>query len=118
MLVIMCFIVKLNKNKLTLFLLKNRMSEPKDIKMNKVQPRVRTLSEEYYSRSPDSKAIIKALAQGTSPTSKRRLSLVERLENDIKYLHSDECDRNVMAQYGIVSEEFHNKNKDVKQIHN
>jgi len=93
------------------------MSEPKDIKMNKVHPRVRTLSDDYYSRSPDSKIIIKALAQGTSPTSKRRMSSVGMLENDIKYLQSDECERNIMAQYGIVSEEFHNKNKHVKQIH-
>jgi hypothetical protein len=91
------------------------MTEPKDIKANLTHNgRVRTLSEEYYSRSPDSKATIKALAQGTSPTSKRRLSLVEMLEMDKKYIQSDEYERNLMAHYGIVSQDFHNTNKDVK----
>jgi len=90
------------------------MSQPKDINMNIVHPRVRTLSEEYDSRSPDSKATIKALAQGTSPTSKRRMSLVEMLEMDKKYFQSDDCERNLMAYYGMVSDDFHNKNKDVK----
>jgi hypothetical protein len=93
------------------------MSEPIDIIMNNVKvshvDRVRTLSEEYYSRSLDSSA----LTQGTSPISKRCVSSVEMLEIENIYLHSDECIRSIMEHCGVVSYEHHIKNRDVKQIH-
>jgi hypothetical protein len=75
--------------------------------------RERTLSEQYNLCSPTSKAIIKAFSQGVTPTSKPRLSE----EFDVKkiYIQSDESERSTMAYYGMVSYEYHKKNKDVQQ---
>jgi hypothetical protein len=75
--------------------------------------RVPTLSEEYNSCSPTSKAIVKAFSQGVSPTSKPRLSV----EFDIRKMYSqgDDTERSTMAHYGMVSYEYHLKNKHVEQ---
>jgi hypothetical protein len=93
------------------------MTEPNNIKMNLPKSthirRVRTLSDEYHSRSPDSQALIKAIAHGTSPTSKRRMSTVEILEMENKYLQSDEFGRCLMAHYGMVSSDYHEKHKNI-----
>ncbi len=90
------------------------MSEPKDFVMNRLEL-CRSLSDEYYSRSPDSKAIIKAIAEGTSPTSRRRSSFVGIPEMKTKYLQSDKCERNLMAYYGMVTADYHNQNKNVER---
>jgi len=57
---------------------------------------------------------------GTSPTSNfndnayssTRITEIGRLETNIKYMNSNIHERAVMAQYGIVSTDYHDKNKD------
>jgi len=105
------------------------MSEPKDIIHKSDKSSVknlyrtindRTLSEEYNLNSPITKERIKSMC-GTSPTSnnsdtllKSRITEIGRLETNIKYMNSNIHERDVMAQYGIVSMDYHDKNKDVK----
>jgi len=104
------------------------MSEPKDIihKSDKCSVKNlyrtindRTLSEEYNLNSPITKERIKSMC-GTSPTSNfndnayssTRITEIGRLETNIKYMNSNIHERAVMAQYGIVSTDYHDKNKD------
>ena len=105
------------------------MSEPKDIIHKSDKSSVknlyrtindRTLSEEYNLNSPITKERIKSMC-GTSPTSnnsdtllKSRITELGRLETNIKYMNSNIHERDVMAQYGIVSMDYHDKNKDYK----
>jgi hypothetical protein len=106
------------------------MSEPKDIIHKSDKSSVknlyrtindRTLSEEYNSYSPITKERIKSMC-GTSPTSNfndnayssTRITEIGRLETNIKYMNSNIHERDVMAQYGIVSTDYHDKNKDYK----
>lgn len=102
------------------------MSEPKDIIHKSDKSNVknlyrtindRTLSEEYNLNSPITKERIKSMC-GTSPTSnnsdtllKSRITEIGRLETNIKYMNSNIHERDVMAQYGIVSTDYHDKNK-------
>jgi hypothetical protein len=80
----------------------------------------RTLSEEYNANSPATKERIKSMC-GTSPTSnykeppnavKPRASIIGRQISNELYKKADETGREIMAHYGMVSSEFHNKNKD------
>jgi hypothetical protein len=102
------------------------MSEPKDIIHKSDKSSVknlyrtindRTLSEEYNLNSPITKERIMSMC-GTSPTSnydtlsKSRITELGRLEINIKYMNSNIHERNVMAQYGMVSMDYHDKNKD------
>lgn len=116
-------VAKLNKNNGILFSFKTFiMSESKDIIHKSSVKNLyrtindRTLSEEYNSNSPITKERIKSMC-GTSPTSKSdtlsksRISEFGRLETNIKYMNSSIHERDVMAQYGIVSMDFHDKNK-------
>ena len=105
------------------------MSEPKDIirrddssnRLNLYRTaHDRTLSEEYNSNSPDSKARIKSMC-GTSPTSNvtdaspsKRMSVIGKLRINTQYKECNEYEREIMAHYGLVSTDFHNKNKDDK----
>jgi hypothetical protein len=57
----------------------------------------RTLSEEYYSRSPNTQSIIKTMAQAI-PTSK---SQVEYTNTDVYYASSPKT-RNNMEVYGLI----------------
>lgn len=102
------------------------MSTPKDIIHKNVSNNKmklyrtindRTLSEEYNSNSPDTKERIKALTCGSSPTSnydalsKSHITEIGRLETNVKYMNSNMYERDVMAQYGMVSMEFHDKHR-------
>lgn len=104
------------------------MTEPRDIiRRNDTSNKLnlyrtvndRTLSEEYNSYSPINKERIKSMC-GTSPTSNfndnayssSRITEIGRSETNIKYMNSNIYERAVMAQYGIVSTDYHDKNKD------
>lgn len=58
----------------------------------------RTLSEEYYSRSPNTQSIIKTMAQAI-PTSN---PTIERTNADVYYASSPTT-RSNMEMYGLVS---------------
>ena len=106
------------------------MTEPKDIiRKNDTSDRMnlyrtindRTLSEEYNLNSPNSKAQIKSMC-GTSPSSNYkeplntpRASVIGRQISSELYKKADESGREIMAHYGLVSHEFHNKNKDAEK---
>ena len=67
--------------------------------MEKVRSIVkRTLSDEYYSRSPNTQSIVKTMAQ-TIPTSK---SHIEYTNTDVYYASSPTTRKN-METYGLVS---------------
>jgi hypothetical protein len=57
----------------------------------------RTLSDEYYSRSPNTQMIIKTMAQ-TIPTSK---SIVDYTNTDVYYASSPTTKKN-METYGLL----------------
>lgn len=80
----------------------------------------RTLSEEYNMNSPASKERIKSMC-GTSPSSNYkgnsnsdlspRMSVIGRqISNDL-YKKADDFGREIMAHYGMVSNDYHDKNK-------
>lgn len=81
----------------------------------------RTLSEEYNLKSPDTKELVKALACGTSPTSKSdtlsksHITEISRLEINAKYRNGNIFERDVMAQCGMVSMDYHYINKHHKK---
>ena len=79
----------------------------------------RTLSEEYNANSPATKERIKSMC-GTSPSSNykgtiddvnTRASIIGRqISNDL-YKKADDFGREIMAHYGMVSRDYHDKNK-------
>jgi hypothetical protein len=107
------------------------MTEPRDIIQNGDSSKTktayiyrtvndRTLSEEYNMNSPATKVRIKSMC-GTSPSSNykgnsnsisspRMTSIGHQVSLDI-YNKADACGRDIMAHYGMVSNEHHNKNK-------
>jgi hypothetical protein len=75
----------------------------------------RTLSEEYNIQSPRTKSKIEALS-GVVPTSRvttTSYSKIGQMENELKYMNSNIHERDVMAQYGIISMDYHNKYRNV-----
>jgi len=58
----------------------------------------RSLSEEFYSRSPASQLIIKSMA-GTTPTSKYK----KEISNIDFYKYATPEERKIMIQYGLIS---------------
>jgi len=108
------------------------MTDPKDIIQRSDKSNIknlyrtindRTLSEEYNLNSPSSKTQIKSMC-GTSPSSNYkeplntlppRASLIGRQISSELYKKADESGREIMAHYGLVSQEFHNKNKDTEK---
>lgn len=89
------------------------------IKINKYRSvHDRTLSEEFHSSSPNTQNIIKHITGNKTPTSNfhSRNSIIEEealLNNKKKYMESTNIERDIMAQYGLVSIDFHNKNNNV-----
>ena len=75
----------------------------------------RTLSEEFHASSPSTQLNIKYMTSNATPTmSKHKSNIIqeETSKNDIitKYNLSNHFEREIMAQYGLVSYEFHMKN--------
>ena len=80
----------------------------------------RTLSEEYNANSPATKERIKSMC-GTSPSSNYkgtsnnvlspRMSAIGRQVSLEIYNKADVNGREIMAHYGMVSNEYHDKNK-------
>ena len=80
----------------------------------------RTLSEEYNANSPATKERIKSMC-GTSPSSNYkgtpnnclspRMTAIGRQVTNELYYKADACGRDIMAHYGMVSNEYHDKNK-------
>lgn len=125
-------VVKLIKNKTLLLLIKNfTMTEPRDIVQRDDSSKSnssyiyrtvndRTLSEEYNANSPATKERIKSMC-GTSPTSNykgtsndvlspRMTAIGRQVSLDI-YNKADENGRDIMVHYGMVSRDYHDKNK-------
>jgi hypothetical protein len=79
----------------------------------------RTLSEEFHSCSPNTQQLVKGMTDNKTPTSNfyGRNSIVEEeaaLNNtNKKYIESTRQERDIMAQYGLVSMNFHNTNKNL-----
>jgi hypothetical protein len=59
--------------------------------------KLRSLSEEFYSRSPASQAIIKGFS-GTSPTSQYK----KEISNIDFYKSATPEERKIMLQYGLI----------------
>lgn len=104
---------------------KNKPTESRDIIRRETSTNVsryrtindRTLSEEFYSCSPNTQQLVKGMTDNKTPTSTfyGRNSIIEEevaLTNNIKiYIASTKQERDVMAQYGLVSTNFHDTHK-------
>jgi hypothetical protein len=77
------------------------------------------LTEEYDSLSNIDKLIIKAMNGGTTPMCSCSYSdTITPISNTIyeeQYILSNDYSRSLMLHYQLISEDFHTKNKDVKQ---
>ena len=79
----------------------------------------KSLRENFNLLSKIDKSIVKAMNGGATPMSSFKDSdTTEQITNTIheeEYLKSCDYIRSLMFHYQLISEEFHNKNKDVKQ---
>jgi len=78
-----------------------------------------SLGEEFNLLSKIDKSIVKAMNGGATPTSSFKYSdSIELITNNIheeEYLKSSDYSRSLMLHYQLISADFHNKNKHVKQ---
>jgi hypothetical protein len=66
---------------------------------------IRSLSDEFYSRSPNTQEMIKGWSSNTTPTSSHKNIVVVNDDVEIiKYFSSlDTIEQNLMIQYGMIS---------------
>ena len=75
-----------------------------DIKCSIKDNKIRSLSEDFYSRSPGTQAMIKFYV-GNTPTSKYK----KEYNNIDKYNESTNEDKKIMIQHGLVNTNQLNK---------
>jgi hypothetical protein len=73
----------------------------------------RTLSQDFYTKSPSTQAFIKDYTHNTTPTSSFKKHSVTMADANMciekKYRESNPHEREIMAFYGIVSMAFHKR---------
>jgi hypothetical protein len=72
---------------------------------HKTNIHIRSLSDEFYSRSPNTQEMIKGWSSNTTPTSSHKNIVVVKDEVEfIKYFNSlDKIEQNLMIHYGMIS---------------